>query len=116
VVQSLEKRGQLQIWPRPPIPFMTSLMRIVGQEVHAAIWGDAPVEGVLARAENRLQPAPEDLPHLFTPFYRGRNGRGTAGHGIGLGLAQRIIRLHQGEIHVESRPGEGSTFTVRLAG
>lgn len=60
--------------------------------------------------------APEDLPHLFTPFYRGRNGRGTAGHGIGLGLAQRIIRLHQGEIHVESKPGEGSTFTVRLAG
>ena len=60
--------------------------------------------------------AAEDLPHLFTPFYRGRNGRGTAGHGIGLGLAQRIIRLHQGSIDVESEVGEGSTFTVQLPG
>ncbi|MCP4380885.1 MAG: extracellular solute-binding protein, partial [Hyphomicrobiales bacterium] len=40
VMDSMEKRGQLQIWPRPPIPFMTSMMRIVGQEVHDVIWGD----------------------------------------------------------------------------
>jgi signal transduction histidine kinase len=58
--------------------------------------------------------AAEDLPHLFKPFYRGGNGQRTAGHGIGLGLAQRIITLHRGTIEVESAVGEGSTFTVRL--
>lgn len=61
VMDSMEKRGQLQIWPRPPIPFITSLMRIVGQEVHEAIWGDADITGVLTRAENRLHPMFRDL-------------------------------------------------------
>jgi multiple sugar transport system substrate-binding protein len=56
VMDSMEKRGQLQIWPRPPIPFMTSMMRIVGYEIHDAIWGDASAKGVLTRAENRLKP------------------------------------------------------------
>ena len=61
VMDSMEKRGQLQIWPRPPIPFITSLMRIVGHEVHDAIWGDGDLKGVLARAENRLVPMFRDL-------------------------------------------------------
>ena len=56
VMDALERRGQLQIWPRPPIPFMTSMMRIVGQEIHDVIWGDAPARDVLVRAENRLKP------------------------------------------------------------
>ena len=54
-VDAMEKRGQLQIWPRPPVPFMTSMMRIVGQEVHDAIWGQAPAANVLHRAECRLE-------------------------------------------------------------
>ncbi|MCP4305717.1 MAG: hypothetical protein GY788_12730, partial [bacterium] len=61
VMDSMEKRGQLQIWPRPPIPFMTSMMRIVGQEVHDVIWGDASAAGVLQRAENRLKPMFDSL-------------------------------------------------------
>ena len=56
VMDSMERRGQLQIWPRPPIPYMTSIMRIVGQEIHDVIWGDAPAKDVLVRAENRLKP------------------------------------------------------------
>jgi multiple sugar transport system substrate-binding protein len=56
VMDAMERRGQLQIWPRPPIPYITSMMRIVGQEVHDVIWGDAPARDVLVRAENRLTP------------------------------------------------------------
>jgi signal transduction histidine kinase len=68
----------------------------------------------IAFADHGRGIAAEDLPHLFKPFYRGGNGQRTAGHGIGLGLAQRIITLHRGTIEVESTVGEGSTFTVRL--
>lgn len=56
MVDALQRRGLLQVWPRPPIPYITTLMRIVGQEVHDVIWGGASAKNVLARAENRLKP------------------------------------------------------------
>jgi signal transduction histidine kinase len=57
---------------------------------------------------------PEDRPHLFERFYRGRSVRQTRIHGTGLGLAivKEIVDLHGGYINVNSYPGEGSTFQV----
>jgi two-component system OmpR family sensor kinase len=59
-----------------------------------------------------------DLPRLFTPFFRTdrSRGRGTGGVGLGLALVKRIAEAHGGTVEVESRPGEGSTFRVRLPG
>jgi len=54
----------------------------------------------------------EDLATIFTPFFRGGNKRYAPGNGIGLSLTLRIITLHQGTISVESRQGEGTTFTI----
>jgi signal transduction histidine kinase len=58
----------------------------------------------------------DDLPHIFKPFYRGRRAidaqvRGT---GIGLSVVRHVVDAHHGEIHVESRPGEGTAVTVEL--
>jgi len=36
------------------------------------------------------------------------------GHGIGLAIVRRIVERHRGGIHAEGRPGEGSTFVIRL--
>lgn len=61
--------------------------------------------------------APEDLPHIFDRFYQGKQQEATgqtAGTGIGLALAKQIVELHHGRISVESRPGQGSAFTVCL--
>ncbi|MCS7314816.1 MAG: HAMP domain-containing sensor histidine kinase [Bryobacterales bacterium] len=60
--------------------------------------------------------APSDMPHIFEPFYRGRNaGDAQArGAGLGLSLARSIVQAHRGAIAVESRQGEGATFIVRL--
>lgn len=57
---------------------------------------------------------PEDLPHIFKNYYRGRNAVGVDGFGIGLHLAQCIAHQHGGEIVVDSTPGQGSAFTLRL--
>lgn len=53
---AMERRGQLQTWARPPIPFMASIMRTVGYEVHEVIWGGADCRSVLSRIEDRVQP------------------------------------------------------------
>jgi signal transduction histidine kinase len=58
----------------------------------------------------------EDLPRIFERFHkadRSRN-REAGGSGLGLAIAKKIVDLHRGEIAVQSRPGEGAVFTVRL--
>ncbi|WP_187829952.1 ATP-binding protein [Siccirubricoccus phaeus] len=58
----------------------------------------------------------ESLPKVFERFHRvaGAEGRSFEGSGIGLALVRELVRLHGGEIAVESRPGKGSAFTVTL--
>ncbi len=57
----------------------------------------------------------EDLPYVFEPFTRGGNVVGRiSGTGIGLASAQRIVQRHGGTLTVESEPGKGSVFTMRL--
>jgi two-component system phosphate regulon sensor histidine kinase PhoR len=59
---------------------------------------------------------PEDLPRIFERFYRTLDGPGAelGGTGLGLSVALEIVEAHGGRIEVQSTPGEGTTFTVRL--
>ena len=68
---------------------------------------------------------PEDLPHVFDSFYRGRSagdgsvddgeeGQEVPGIGLGLHLARSLVEGMNGSIMVKSEPGRGSVFTVRL--
>ena len=52
--------------------------------------------------------------HIFDKFYQGDRSRRQEGSGLGLPLAKRVVELCGGAIWVESRPGQGSTFTVTL--
>lgn len=59
----------------------------------------------------------QEIEHLFEPFFRGREAQDdpTPGLGLGLALADVIVRWHGGAIEVTSAEGQGSVFQVRLA-
>jgi signal transduction histidine kinase len=67
--------------------------------------------------------SPEHLPHLFDRFYRVDKARARVsddesdspgGSGLGLSIIQWIAQAHGGKVHVESTPGNGSSFEVRF--
>ena len=57
--------------------------------------------------------APEDLPHIFERFYKGRNSDERS-FGVGLALARMIIGRQNGTVKAENRTGGGACFTVRF--
>jgi signal transduction histidine kinase len=70
----------------------------------------------IAVADTGIGIAREDLAKLFKPLAQLDAGlaRRHSGIGMGLALAQRLAELHGGTIEVDSEPGKGSTFTLRL--
>ena len=60
--------------------------------------------------------APEHLPHLFDRFYRVDTARDrqSGGTGLGLALVKEIAEAHDGQVHVESKVGKGTVFTIQF--
>jgi signal transduction histidine kinase len=73
-------------------------------------------EATFAIADTGPGIAPADLPHLFTPLYRGETSRNraTGGAGLGLAIAQRIVHAHHGTITAHNITPHGVGFTVRI--
>ncbi len=71
---------------------------------------------VLRVVDQGLGISTADQESLFTEFDRGTDpeARRRPGTGLGLAIAGRVVERHGGHIEVDSHPGEGSTFTVRL--
>ncbi len=75
-------------------------------------------DGVLAVSveDSGIGIAADELPHVFEKFFRSKDHRvqQETGTGLGLSLANEIVRLHGGELRVKSVVDKGSTFTVRI--
>lgn len=77
-------------------------------------------EAIIEVADNGRGINEEDLPHVFERFYRGRrsirsaDSQEVSGIGLGLHLARELIEGMNGTIMVESHPGEGSVFKIKL--
>ena len=88
---------------------------------------DGTVVSVVGRPGRRRDPAlgdrhrgraspTRDLDRIFERFYRVDHGRSrsTGGTGLGLSIVRHVASNHQGRVEVDSREGEGSTFTLVL--
>jgi signal transduction histidine kinase len=86
-----------------------------GGEITVSVEGDDRIARISVR-DHGLGIAAADLPHLFERFYRSQSvqERHIPGMGIGLHVVREIVRLHEGEVSVESAEGEGSCFSVTL--
>lgn len=85
-------------------------------KVSVAVWQQRDAAFIAVTDTGEGIPAPE-LELVFRRFHRVdsvRNTNGRGGHGLGLPLCRWIARAHGGDVFVDSREGEGSTFTVRL--
>jgi len=73
-------------------------------------------EALLEVADSGIGIAAEDIPRVFTRFWRGERSRSraTGGAGIGLSIVSELVYAHGGRMELRSAVGEGSTFIVRL--
>lgn len=70
--------------------------------------------GVFRIEDRGIGILPEDRPHLFHSFVRGRNVGTRQGTGLGLIIVKRCVDLHGGTLDLTSTPGSGTTVTIRL--
>ncbi|HWU88877.1 MAG TPA: sensor histidine kinase, partial [Kofleriaceae bacterium] len=102
--------------------FTLAVLNLIDNAIKYAAEGKR-IELQLARSDDRLVLSvrdwgpgidPEEHAHIFERFYRARAVRlkPIRGSGIGLALVQHIARAHGGDAEVQSRPGEGSTFSI----
>ena len=73
-------------------------------------------EAVLKVEDTGVGIAAQDQPRVFERFFRADKARSreAGGSGLGLAICQSIVEAHHGSISFTSRPGEGTTLTVRL--
>ncbi|MCW5651230.1 MAG: PAS domain S-box protein [Ramlibacter sp.] len=86
----------------PPDSAVTCSVRADGDRLHLRV------------TDRGIGIPPADLPRLFESFHRGTNVGNIQGTGIGLHIVKECVGLHSGTIEVDSQPGAGTTFHVRL--
>jgi len=71
-------------------------------------------DAVLDVADTGIGIAPEDLPHITEPFFRGDKARSvhSGGAGLGLTIAKTVVDEHRGSLHVTNVPGSGATVSL----
>jgi signal transduction histidine kinase len=84
-----------------------------GRPIDVVVDAD-PTSATLAVRDQGIGIAPADQERIFAPFERAVSADHYGGLGLGLHIVRRVVSAHGGSVEVESRPGAGATFTVRL--
>ena len=120
-------RSELVITVAGPVPGLWDRLRVqqivlnllsnavrygAGAPIHVRVDGQADRASLVIK-DHGVGIAVEDQARIFEAYERGPNGR-AGGFGLGLWIVRRLTAAMGGTVAVESRPGEGATFTVTL--
>jgi signal transduction histidine kinase len=123
VTLTAELDATLPVCPADADGIHRSLLNLVSNALDAVDEVDSPRITVATRREadpgwlrievsdNGTGIAPEQVNEIFRPFVSSKGARGT---GLGLAVSRKTVREHGGDIVVQSQPGQGSTFAIRL--
>jgi signal transduction histidine kinase len=109
-IQAMTSGGALTIRSGSGIPWQHTLAPAAAYAEASSLAESEQPFVFIAVADTGTGMTPEQLDSLFTPFFTTKE-KGT---GLGLALTHKIIEEHQGQLHVESQVGVGSTFTILL--
>lgn len=107
-----------------PMQFKQAIMVLVDNAIKynrpggsVTIGADRSGDKVIIKVEDTGMGIPEgEIPNIFDRFYRADKARSRklGGTGLGLAIAKSIVEIHGGSIHVKSRVGEGTVFSVEI--
>jgi two-component system phosphate regulon sensor histidine kinase PhoR len=105
-----------EMWEKIVLNLLSNALKftLAGSIAVSLRWADDHVE--LEVADTGIGISAQDRERLFTRFFRTADAasRAVAGAGLGLSITKDIVESHGGRIEVESEPGRGSVFRVRL--
>ena len=94
---------------------LDNAVKYAGTEGTVRVELRADGSNAVLRVHNTGEPIPESgLTHIFERFYRVDSARSAGGYGLGLSIAESIVRSHGGRISVTSSAAAGTAFTVTL--
>jgi len=128
--QIADKRQELRVDVSPTVPLALAdpgLVRQIvanlltnahlytgeGGWIHVGVEADRAWVRIIVQ-DSGVGMTDEELRHAFERFYRGPNRGRTSGSGLGLPIVKSLVDMHQGQIEVDSEPGNGTKFSVLL--
>ena len=105
-----------EMWEKIVLNLVSNAFKYTLQGSIAVRLREGGTEAILEVEDTGVGIPEQELPRLFERFYRvpGSAARTHEGSGIGLSLVQELVKLHGGTLEVDSKPGRGSTFRVRI--
>ncbi|MCG6136792.1 MAG: ATP-binding protein [Nostoc sp. LLA-1] len=105
-----------QMWEKIVLNLLSNAFKFTFSGAITVILRQVQQQVKLTVSDTGIGISPAELPQLFERFHRveGAQGRTQEGSGIGLALVQELVRLHGGQVQVESIEGGGTTFNITI--
>lgn len=114
-VEDIVIRGHRELLSEVWMNLLTNAIRYTPQNGHITVRASELLDEIEVEVEDDgCGMTPEVRTRVFERFYQGDKSHSNEGSGLGLALVRRIVELHGGTVNVESEPGAGSIFRVRL--
>jgi len=114
-VDDITLRGNKNLLGEVWMNLLTNAIRFTPENGHIAVRASELLDEILVEVEDDgCGMPPEVCARVFERFYQGDRSHNNEGNGLGLALVKRVVELSGGKVEVESSPGAGSVFRVRL--